>query len=221
MQTIRYLCFPFFIILESSWSIFSEKVIPFLQETANEIDVTYRELMCLLVDEIDQALQGKLSKEELKKRAGRRLNVNDWIIIGGKNGKIIFIEEQFDVNLLAKKMIPQTGEDAKELIGQVGNRGKYTGPARIVMNTYDFNNLKPGDVLVTTMTTPDFIILMQKSGAIVTDMGGLLSHAAIVSRELNKPCVIDTKFATQVLKDGDMVEVDADRGVVRKINLQE
>jgi pyruvate,water dikinase len=83
------------------------------------------------------------------------------------------------------------------------------------MNTYDFHKLEAGDVLVTTMTTPDFIILMQKSGAIVTDIGGLLCHAAIVSRELGKPCVIGTKFATQMLHDGDLVEVDADNGVVK------
>jgi pyruvate,water dikinase len=83
------------------------------------------------------------------------------------------------------------------------------------MNTYDFPKMQTGDVLVSTMTTPDFVVLMHKAGAIVTDIGGLLCHAAIVSREINKPCVIGTKFATQILKDGDMVEVDADKGVVR------
>ena len=65
------------------------------------------------------------------------------------------------------------------------------------------------------MTTPDFVVLMHKAGAIVTDIGGMLCHAAIVSREINKPCVIGTKFATQILHDGDLVEVDADNGIVR------
>ena len=74
-----------------------------------------------------------------------------------------------------------------------------------------------GDVLITSMTTPDFVPLMQKACAIVTDIGGLLCHAVIMSRELGKPCVIGTKIATQVFKDGDMVEVDADKGVVRRI----
>jgi len=58
---------------------------------------------------------------------------------------------------------------------------------------------------------------MEKAIAIVTDEGGLLSHAAIVSREMGIPCVVGTKIATQVLKDGELVEVDAERGVVRKI----
>lgn len=197
------------------FSIFSEKVIPFLQKVADKIGVSYREFMCLSTYEIEDALEGKLESEELKNKASKRIEVNDWAIIGGDNGKVIFIEELADIKLLMEKMIPRTGDDTKELLGQIGNRGKYTGPARIVMNTYEFDKVQPGDVLVTTMTTPDFIALMQKSGAIVTDIGGLLCHAAIVSRELQKPCVIGTKFATQLLKDGDMVEVDADNGVVR------
>ena len=67
------------------------------------------------------------------------------------------------------------------------------------------------------MTTPDFVPAMEKAAAIVTDRGGILCHAAIVSREMSKPCIIGTKIATKVLKDGDLVEVDADKGVVRKI----
>ena len=197
------------------FSIFSEKVAPFLRGVAKEVGVTYREFMCLLTSEIDLALQGKLSAKELKERADKRIGVNDWTVIGGKGGEMIFVDEVADIKLLMEQMIPKTGDDATELIGQTGNRGNYTGPVRVVMNTYDFGKVQPGDVLVTTMTTPDFIILMQKSGAIITDIGGLLCHAAIVSRELHKPCVIGTKFATQVLKDGDMVEVDADKGVVR------
>jgi pyruvate,water dikinase len=70
-------------------------------------------------------------------------------------------------------------------------------------------------VLVTSMTTPDFIVAMKKAGAIVTDEGGLSCHAAIVSRELKIPCVIGTKIATKVFKDGDRVEVDANKGIVK------
>ncbi|MFA6445786.1 MAG: PEP-utilizing enzyme [Candidatus Paceibacterota bacterium] len=67
------------------------------------------------------------------------------------------------------------------------------------------------------MTRPDFLSLMNKASAFITDEGGITCHAAIVARELNKPCIIGTKIATKVLKDGDMVEVDAERGVVRII----
>ncbi len=75
-----------------------------------------------------------------------------------------------------------------------------------------------GDVLVTAMTSPDFFPLMKKTSAIVTNLGGITCHAAILARELGKPCVIGTEFATTILKDGDIVEVDAEKGVVRKLS---
>ena len=67
------------------------------------------------------------------------------------------------------------------------------------------------------MTDPRYVPAMKKAAAIVTDEGGITCHAAIVSRELKKPCIIGTKIATKVLKDGDEVEVDAEKGVVKKI----
>jgi pyruvate,water dikinase len=72
-----------------------------------------------------------------------------------------------------------------------------------------------GDVLVSGTTGPEMILACQKAGAIITDEGGVMSHAAIVARELKKPCIIGTQYATKVLQDGDLVEVDADAGVVR------
>lgn len=87
----------------------------------------------------------------------------------------------------------------------------------VVSSKRDFGKFVPHTVLVTSMTRPEFLPLMKQAAAVVTDEGGITCHAAIVSRELKIPCVIGTKVATQVLKDGDRVEVDADRGVVRKI----
>ncbi len=77
--------------------------------------------------------------------------------------------------------------------------------------------MKKGEVLVSIMTTPRLIAAARKAKAIVTDEGGITSHAAIVAREMKKPCVIGTRFATKIFKDGDMVEVDANNGIVRKI----
>jgi pyruvate,water dikinase len=68
------------------------------------------------------------------------------------------------------------------------------------------------------MTTPDFLPAMQRAAAFVTDEGGIMCHAAIVARELKKTCIIGTKIATQVLHNGDLVEVDAEEGVVRIIS---
>jgi pyruvate,water dikinase len=86
---------------------------------------------------------------------------------------------------------------------------------KIVIDPRKVEDFSIGDILVTTMTTPEYIFVMKKAAAILTDTGGLTSHAAIVSRELGIPCIVGTKIATRVLKDGDLVEVDADSGVVR------
>ena len=72
-------------------------------------------------------------------------------------------------------------------------------------------------IIVTPMTTPFFMPALQQAAAVVTDEGGTLSHAAIIAREMRKPCVIGTKIATKVFKDGDLVEVDAEKGTMKKV----
>jgi phosphohistidine swiveling domain-containing protein len=104
--------------------------------------------------------------------------------------------------------------EAREIKGNIANQGSVKGKVKIILASNQLDKVKPGDVLVAVMTTPDFVPAMEKASAFVTDEGGILCHAAIVSREMGKPCIIGTKIATQVLKDGDEVEVDADKGVV-------
>lgn len=93
--------------------------------------------------------------------------------------------------------------------------GVTRGFIRIVQDPNRCKKFDDGDILVTGMTRPEFLHLMKKSSAIVTDVGGLLCHAAIVAREIGKPCIVGTQCATSVLHDGDLVEVDANAGVVR------
>jgi pyruvate,water dikinase len=80
--------------------------------------------------------------------------------------------------------------------------------------------VKMGDIIVSPMTTPNYITAMRRAGAFVTDEGGVLCHAAIISREMNKPCVVGTKYATKVFKDGDIVEVNGEPGIVSKIRVR-
>ncbi len=105
-----------------------------------------------------------------------------------------------------------------EVRGTVANRGKVTGVAKIVRSRKEFDKFNEGDILIATMTSVDFVPIMAKAAAFVTNEGGITSHASIVSREMNKPCIIGTKIATEVFKDGDLVEVDAEKGIVRIIN---
>jgi len=183
-----------------------------LRKVADDRGLTYEEMLHLVPPEIygDQP-------ETLKEKVARRQQDN-WIIYTDTDEVVHVIDDKELVSRLAEKLLPRPESASHdEIRGQVGNKGIARGPVRIIYATDDFHKMQEGDVLVTTMTTPDFVLLMQKSAAIVTDMGGLLCHAAIVSREMGKPCVIDTKFATQILKDGDMVEVDANHGIVRKL----
>jgi phosphohistidine swiveling domain-containing protein len=108
-----------------------------------------------------------------------------------------------------------TGQDQFTIKGQVASKGKVRGIARIITDPTNDKGFQKGDILVTGMTRPEFVPLMKKAAGVVTNEGGITSHAAIISRELKKPCIVGTKVATTFLKDGDLIEVDAKAGVVR------
>jgi len=100
------------------------------------------------------------------------------------------------------------------LHGLGGAPGSASGAARVLTSLDDAASLDDGDVLVTHMTSPDWLPLLRRAAAVVTDSGGMTCHAAIVSRELGIPCVVGTGEATRKLRDGEIVTVDATRGVV-------
>ncbi len=96
-----------------------------------------------------------------------------------------------------------------------GKRGYGVGIAKVVLNPDEANReMKKGDILVTDMTNPDFVPFMKIASAIVTDKGGVTSHAAIVSRELNIPCVVGTENASQIMKTGQKYTVDSRNGII-------
>jgi pyruvate,water dikinase len=92
--------------------------------------------------------------------------------------------------------------------------GTASGKVRVIHSVEDAEQLAEGEILVTRMTAPDWVQLMRRAAAIVTDSGGMTCHAAIVSRELGIPCIAGTREGTKVLRDGELVTVDAGRGVV-------
>jgi len=109
-----------------------------------------------------------------------------------------------------------------DLSGTVANGGKVVGIVRILDQGYEHKNLSKflddmhkGEILVAETTSPEIMVACQKAAAIVTNQGGLMSHAAIVSRELGIPCVVGVEGATTKLKNGDVVEVDANNGIIR------
>ena len=108
-------------------------------------------------------------------------------------------------------------EVTDEIKGQLAYRGNVKGKVRVILDIKDSHKLQPGEILVTRMTDPSYVPIMKIAGAIITDVGGITCHAAIVSRELGITCVVGTKIATKVLKDGDLVEVDANSGTIKII----
>jgi pyruvate,water dikinase len=107
---------------------------------------------------------------------------------------------------------------ARSVSGIVAGSGTYDGPACLVLGPDEFDKIQRGDVLVTASTNPTFSVLLPRVGAIVTDHGGVLSHAAIIARESGVPAVVGCGTATQVFRDGDRVRVDAETGTVRLLS---
>lgn len=108
-------------------------------------------------------------------------------------------------------------KNINQLSGQTAQPGFARGIVKIIFRAKDMRKMNKGDILVSVATDPDVVPAMKKAAAIITEQGGITSHAAIVSRELSIPCIIGTRIATKVFKDGDRVEVDATKGIVRKI----
>ncbi|MFA5154885.1 MAG: PEP-utilizing enzyme [Patescibacteria group bacterium] len=136
------------------------------------------------------------------------------------NGQVVDLfgkaAEHFCRKVLKVESTP-IGADAKEFGGVSACAGRATGCAKIINLPEDMAKMEYGDILVSSGTTPSIVPAMKKAAAIITDEGGLTCHAAIVSRELNIPCVVSLKIISRVVKDGDQLEVDATQGKVKKL----
>ena len=102
-------------------------------------------------------------------------------------------------------------------MGKSAATGSVTGTARVVLLDEHFKDFKAGEILVALQTMVQYVPIMKKAAAILTQYGGLTSHAAIISRELGKPCIVGIQGLTDLIKTGDKIEVDATKGVVRKM----
>ena len=161
--------------------------------------------------ETESILNGTFDKEEINKRMKNCLIVwegdkDDYKIYTGK--KAIKKEKQL---FYSKEGI----HEVTEIEGMTANTGRVRGYVKVTMSAKEAKYIKKGEVLVTSMTSPDFIAGIKNAAAIVTNEGGVTCHAAIISREFGIPCVIGTKIATKVLRTGDFVEVDGMHGAVR------
>lgn len=166
-------------------------------------------LTCLTQDEIENYIEtGNLpSEDQLRERF-------EASAILFENGKTRLFTGS-EVTELENKFFPV---DSDEIKGTVAFRGKVKGKCRVINDPFKEHDFNDGDILVTGMTRPEFTPFMEKASAIVTDAGGLLCHAAITAREMKIPCIVGTEKATRMFKDGDLVEVDGESGIVRRLS---
>ncbi len=180
------------------------------EELAKRFGIDFMESRFLVPDEVYAGLANGLSGEM---KEVLRARTQHCVYYGEKDLEIVAIGtacEMFENTIQAEETL-----DLKEFKGQVACMGKVQGIVKIVNTTSDMGKINDGDILVSIATNPDILPAMKRAVAFVTEQGGITSHAAIVAREMKKPCIIGTKIATKVLKDGDRVEVDANQGVVR------
>lgn len=123
--------------------------------------------------------------------------------------------EKFD----ERRALPPVGPAGGEFLtsGLAAAPGQVTGLARVILTEEQMAELKPGEILVCRMSTPDWLPYLHQIRAMVTDQGGALSHAAIVARELGLPCVTGCQNATSVIRTGDRIEVNGDLGIVTAV----
>ncbi|MDO8740123.1 MAG: PEP-utilizing enzyme [Candidatus Woesearchaeota archaeon] len=188
-------------------------------EIEKRFNVEKSESYNYLFDEVMAILEsGRLvSKDEISKRE----HIACFSYLEGEEIKTIMLygKDALDVRDFFKKQREEIAKKGiiKGFIASIGNGEKLIeGKARVVFDPVKdtFNN---GEILVTGMTRPEFVPLMKKAKAIITNEGGITTHAAIISRELKIPCIIGTKIATDILKSGDIVEIDMEKGIVKKI----
>lgn len=154
-----------------------------------------------------------LSFEELGKikRAPKKRSA---ILLDNKS-EILSYSEAIKIDKAIRRDYEKFIKEVKIIKGLPASPGNAIGRVRLVKDLAKLKNCKKGDVLVTTQTRPQYNAFIKNVSAIVTDEGGLLCHASMLAREFNIPCVVGTRVATVKLKDGDLVEVDAERGIIK------
>ena len=190
-------------------------LLPLFDEIARRLFLSVKQVRGLRQDETVAALLGKLDAHKALESKGAWGGGWGW---DEKNTKRVIMssEESYKVfkHLESYAKPVQGGDESK---GVCASPGVAKGKIRIVPSPTQNKKVKQGDILVTYATTTDYLPAMKRAAAIVTEVGGLTCHAAVVSREFGIPCVVALTNAMKNFKDGDMVEVDANKGTVKKI----
>ena len=188
----------------------------FHQKIAQVLKLSYIDLSALTSDEISRSLNGEINAKDLN--LGARQQGYFFLQENGKRREAFGLEALELSAEINKKVNLVDRKNIKEMQGQPAMPGIVKAKVRLMLTAHDIDLLVPGEILVASMTSPDYVPAMRQAAGIITSEGGLLCHAAIISRELGKPCVVGTKIATQVLSTGDEIEMDGTTGKIILIN---
>ncbi len=189
-----------------------------LMETARRTNYAVSQISNMSLEELESLL---LENKQIDTYKPNKRTNQFGLFISIKNEKVTIKDlSKEDIKLIEK----EENKNKKIIKGDVAYPGKVKGVARVASLLFDkkdfqkfISSLKENEILVAPMTSPNLTTAFSKVKGVITDEGGLMSHAALISREKRVPCIVGTKTATKVLKDGDKVIMDADNGTVKKI----
>jgi len=164
----------------------------------------------------DLLLNNKFSAQKLN----NRYKLNFHYSQGHYSNDILLEGEKATKFINSLDVIKEDVKNVRIFNGDCASPGRVQGEICIVNFSKDIKKMKKGNILLSSATSPDLIPAIRKASAIITDVGGIICHAAVISRELSIPCVVGTKIATKILKNGDIVDVDATHGkisIIKKI----
>lgn len=197
---------------KDAW-FFSSYLLEFVhREVAKRLQISLQQVRMMTFEEIPKAL---LSRDVSEKILNKRFKKSAYVLHGLKGR--IFAAQDADKFLRTQLIEKENLTEIKILTGTAAMAGRAKGIVKIINVPEEMHKMNQGDIMVATTTYPSLVPAMKKAAAIVTNDGGITCHAAIVARELKKPCVVGTKIATKILKDGDMVLVDTTKGIVEKL----
>lgn len=190
-------------------------IIPLYEEIGKRLNLTRKELSFLTPNEIENGLLRRT--EFLKEKANKR--EEHGFMMWWHNNKLDFEDDLSKINKIKDKLgiSDKIEKEVGEFKGVIGCKGRIIGKIKVITTVKELNKIQKGDIMVAVTTNPDYLPGMERASAFVTDEGGMTCHAAIVAREMKKPCIVGTKIATLVLKDNDEVEINANHGVIRVI----
>ena len=175
----------------------------FFFEIAKRVGLEYNELIYLTTDEIVGLLSQEMTAEILRDVVRKRHEYFATFLV---NDNEIYNFEGIEY----KEPVKNISSDSTAITGKVAQQGRITGTVKVVRFKEEIGKVNDGDIIVSPMTTPEMIGGLMKCAGIITDEGGIASHAAQISREFKIPCIIGTNNASSILKDGDTVEIVAE-----------